>query len=127
MNSLYIFWWALLTLSLTFCNCRQPSEEILELEIDLSNVVAKVDPKFLSVAIGSRLVAENWKNFDFKSTKLLNMAKSLAPAYFRLGGTSADLLYFKKHQKKAKMVENLLSNKIDAEGNCGCYENLQTM
>ena len=63
--------------------------------------MAKVDPKFLSVAIGSRLVGENWKNFDFKSTKLLNMAKSLAPAYFRLGGTSADLLYFKKHQKKA--------------------------
>ena len=89
--------------------------------------MAEVDPKFLSVAIGSRLVAENWKNFDFKSTKLLNMAKALSPAYFRLGGTSADLLYFKKHQKKAKMVENFSSNKIGAEENCGCYEDLQTM
>ena len=90
-------------------------------------VVAEVDSKFLSLAIGSRLVAENWKNFDFKSTKLLNMAKALSPAYFRLGGTSADLLYFKKHHKKAKMVENFSSNKIGAEENCECYEDLQTM
>jgi hypothetical protein len=108
MISQYIFWWSLLTLSLTFYNCRESSEEILELGIDLSKVVANVDPKFLSVAIGSRLVAENWKNFDFKSTKLLNMAKALSPAYFRLGGTSADLLYFKKHHKSRGFLQRQL-------------------
>ena len=76
MNSRYIFWWTFLTLSLAFCNCREPSEEILELEIDLSKVVAKVDPKFLSVAIGSRLVAENWKNFWYWKLNYPKVSKS---------------------------------------------------
>ena len=63
--------------------------------IDLTQCVTQVDPRFLSVALDSHIVAEGWKNFDFKSPRVLNMARALSPAYLRLGGTAADLLFFK--------------------------------
>ena len=39
------------------------------LKIDVFTKVAQVDPKFLSVAIDSHVVAERWKNFDFDLTQ----------------------------------------------------------
>ena len=33
------------------------------------------------------------------------MAKALSPAYLRLGGTAADLLYFKRHPKKVPFLK----------------------
>ena len=56
--------------------------------------VGSVSERFLSVAIDSHVVAERWKNFDFHSEKVRNMASALSPAYLRLGGTAADLLTF---------------------------------
>ena len=35
-------------------------------------------------------------NFDFHSRAVLSMAKALAPAYLRVGGTAADLLIFRE-------------------------------
>ena len=43
--------------------------------IDLTKCVNQVDPRFLSVALDSHIVAEAWKNFDFQSERVLNMAK----------------------------------------------------
>jgi hypothetical protein len=37
-----------------------------------------------------------WKNFDFESRRLQNLAKGLAPAYLRLGGTDADFTVFEE-------------------------------
>jgi heparanase 1 len=67
-----------------------------EMSLDVSQLgkTGVVSDKFLSVAIDSHVVAERWKNFDFHSEKVLNMASALAPAYIRLGGTAADLLTF---------------------------------
>ena len=79
-----------------------------KLSIDVFNKVAQVDPKFLSVAIDSHVVAERWKNFDFDSDRVLNMAKALAPAYLRLGGTAADLLTFKEKLTSKESIGNYL-------------------
>ena len=79
-----------------------------KLSIDVFNKVAQVDPKFLSVAIDSHVVAERWKNFDFDSDRVLNMAKALAPAYLRLGGTAADLLTFKEKLTSKESIGNFV-------------------
>ena len=64
------------------------------LDVGQLGLIGSVSDKFLSVAIDSHVVAERWKNFDFHSEKVLNMAAALAPSYIRLGGTAADLLTF---------------------------------
>ena len=70
---------------------------IMGLSIDVDHRVAEVDDKFLSIAIDSHVMAERWKNFDFASTRVKNMAKALSPAFLRLGGTAADLVTFKEN------------------------------
>ena len=79
--------------------------------------MAQVDPRFLSVALDSHIVAEGWKNFDFKSPRVLNMAKALSPAYLRLGGTAADLLFFKEHSRSSKL------NSTGSKSSCYCTTN----
>ena len=64
--------------------------------VDSSRVHWETDPRFLSVAIDSHVVQERWKNFDFNSGRVRAMARALAPAYLRLGGTAADLLIFQE-------------------------------
>ena len=83
------------------------SGEGKRLSIDVFTKVAQVDPKFLSVAIDSHVVAERWKNFDFHSDRVLNMAKALAPSYLRLGGTAADLLTFKEKLSSKESIGNV--------------------
>src|SRR4051812_24576329 len=72
--------------------------------------VAEVDDRFLSVAIdAAQLVGGGFWNpdgstsligddprppFDFAQPKLLALARPLAPAYLRLGGSAADLVYY---------------------------------
>jgi heparanase 1 len=72
---------------------------------------ARVDERFLSVAIDSSLlVGGHWWSpnaevepgigrrrvapFDFGSARLRELAHELAPAYLRLGGTEADRIYY---------------------------------
>ena len=53
------------------------------------------------------------------------MAKALSPAFLRLGGTAADLLYFKKQPFEDKLDRNSRVNSIKTpDGNCAC-ENLE--
>ncbi len=47
------------------------------------------------MAIDSSVVSRKWMNFDFNSPAIQSMAKALSPAFFRLGGTAADLVIFK--------------------------------
>jgi heparanase 1 len=72
---------------------------------------AKLDERFLSVAIDSSLlVGGHWwspeadvepgigrrrvKPFDFSSARLRELTSELAPAYLRIGGTEADRIYY---------------------------------
>ena len=92
-----------------------------DIEIDSTKVWSEVSPKFLSVAIDSHLIAERWKNFDFEAKKLQEMAKALSPAILRLGGTAADLLYFK--EKAKKLFKPGAINTSTNGSDCYCTEN----
>ena len=77
--------------------------------------LCEVDARFLSVAIDSHLIAERWKDFDFSSKRVLNMARALAPAYLRIGGTAADLLTFRVNPLKKSKIKNFF--KVDKAKN----------
>ncbi|XP_072026930.1 heparanase-like isoform X2 [Amphiura filiformis] len=57
-----------------------------------------VDSRFLSIALGSSLIRDGWRQFDFNSDRLKNLARALSPAILRLGGTDADFLIFNSTQ-----------------------------
>ena len=61
-------------------------------ELDTTELLTKVDPRYLSVALG--MLHKNWKQLDFSNQRVINMARALSPAYVRLGGTGADLAIF---------------------------------
>ena len=62
--------------------------------IDTNKVLAQVDERYLSVALG--MINKNWKQLDLNNARVINMAKALSPAFLRLGGTGADLATFNK-------------------------------
>ena len=69
-------------------------ENVAVFRVNLGQVHNEVDDKFLSIALDSNLLAENWKRFDFNNQRLVAMARALSPAYLRLGGTKADEVVF---------------------------------
>ena len=50
------------------------------------------------------IVAANIIGTVFRDQRLIYLAKSLAPAYLRLGGTDADLIDFVPHLSPSKKV-----------------------
>lgn len=83
----------------------------LDLQIDTEAPIAVVDRRYLSVAIdASQVVGGYWWSevdgvtmglgsertdpYDFSRPRLRAMARELAPAYLRIGGTEADKLYY---------------------------------
>lgn len=49
---------------------------------------------FVSIALDSIVIAENFHKFNMNDSKLIQMVKYLAPAYIRFGGNLADKLRF---------------------------------
>jgi heparanase 1 len=83
----------------------------LRIEIDREHPLARVDPRFVSVAIDtSQLVgghfwsasgrvevgrgSERVAPLDLKRPELIALARALGPAYLRVGGTEADHVYY---------------------------------
>ncbi|XP_076759438.1 heparanase [Xylocopa sonorina] len=56
----------------------------------LQNIVSK---QFLSFGLDTSLLRD-MQNLPIKNSKFINLTRHLAPAYVRIGGTSADCLYF---------------------------------
>ncbi|KAK3705271.1 hypothetical protein QZH41_000070 [Actinostola sp. cb2023] len=71
--------------------CNQVKQAIT---VDTTRIVEQVSDKFLSVAFTIGLVQEHWIHFDFSSSRIFTLARSLAPAYVRFGGTAEDWLHF---------------------------------
>jgi len=82
-----------------------------ELTISPSKAIQQVSDKFLSFSVDSTLLTGGywWSTsnslslkarrdkinpYDFMQIKLINLAKNLSPAYFRIGGTEADKTYY---------------------------------
>ena len=99
-----------------FCACGgsdtsfPPADTTAELRIDLSATVATVDERFLSVAVDTAQVVGGrfWSEeagveiigqevvpeYDFSRPRLRALAKELAPAFLRIGGTDADRVIY---------------------------------
>ncbi|CAH1783335.1 unnamed protein product [Owenia fusiformis] len=81
---------------LTMCIIAVSTELIY---IDDEHYMYDVGDRLLSIGLESQYVADPTR-FDFRSTKLLQLAKGLAPAYLRIGGTSCDFLLFNESLSK---------------------------
>ncbi|XP_055722588.1 heparanase-like isoform X5 [Salvelinus fontinalis] len=68
--------------------------ESVNLNVDLSRVLKRVNERFLSVAIDASLVAEEKFMYLLASPKLRTLAKALSPAFLRFGGTRQDFMTF---------------------------------
>ncbi|XP_025082651.1 heparanase-like [Pomacea canaliculata] len=85
--------------------------EPVSVHVSLQQSINTIGPHFVSVTLDSSLVHANWSTFDFRSTKLQNLAHGLSPSYLRLGGTTADALIFQSdsshpsHGGEGKPVE----------------------
>ena len=58
-------------------------ERSVVLKLSELRKVGTVDEKYLSFAIDSHVIAERWKNLDFDSARVKEMARALSPAYIR--------------------------------------------
>ncbi|TWW66152.1 heparanase [Takifugu flavidus] len=75
---------------------NQNSSQVLEAAMiaDLSAVLHRVDPRFLSVTIDASLAAEEKFMSLLSSPKIRTLAKALNPAFLRFGGTRQDFMVF---------------------------------
>ncbi|XP_074546680.1 heparanase [Halichoeres trimaculatus] len=62
--------------------------------LDLSSVVRRVDPRFLSVTIDASLASEERFMYLLGSPKLRTLSQALTPSFLRFGGTRQDFMVF---------------------------------
>ncbi|XP_041825224.1 heparanase [Melanotaenia boesemani] len=73
---------------------NRSSPVLLDLDLDLSAVFRRVDPRFLSVTIDASLAAEERFMLLLRSQKIQVLTKALSPAFLRFGGTRQDFMVF---------------------------------
>lgn len=93
--------YSVLWLLLTFFSYRSGADRLLDgsssdlqLELELSAVFRRVDPRFLSVTIDASLASEERFMLLLRSQRLQTLAKALSPAFLRFGGTKQDFMEF---------------------------------
>ncbi|XP_031143738.2 heparanase [Sander lucioperca] len=67
-------------------------------KLDLSAVIHRVDPRFLSVTIDASLASEEKFMSLLGSAKIRTLAKALTPSFLRFGGTRQDFMVFTPHR-----------------------------
>ena len=81
-------------------NAAMAGEKLLEEEnaimVNLTGYVYEVSDQFLSVTIDAGFINDNWDVINFTAPRVINMAKALAPAMLRIGGTSQDFIIFEE-------------------------------
>ncbi|XP_027882002.1 heparanase [Xiphophorus couchianus] len=66
----------------------------LDLDLDLSAVLRRVDPRFLSFTIDASLASEERFMLLLRSQRIRTLATALSPAFLRFGGTKQDFMVF---------------------------------
>ncbi len=69
--------------------------KLFRLKVLSKKPVCEVEDRFLSIAMGIGKAERDFKIVDFSSEKLKTLLTALKPAYFRLGGSAANFLFFK--------------------------------
>ncbi|GLV35833.1 hypothetical protein CBL_01015 [Carabus blaptoides fortunei] len=59
-----------------------------------NNPLHLISKKFLSVALDTAVIADNFEGFNMSNPRFLKMVTHLSPGYLRIGGNMADRLYF---------------------------------
>ena len=91
----FLFYLTALARLLTIAHFSESdSTTVLEVSINLKDPRGKTSDYFLSVTLDAGLLSKHWKGFDFSNKGVQNMARSLSPAYLRIGGTAEDFLTF---------------------------------
>ena len=95
-------------------NGAMTGEKLLEeennIKVNLTSYVYKVSDQFLSVTIDAGNIKGNWEVINFTAPRIINMAKALAPAMVRVGGTYQDFLIFVEETTKLNQVSNFTMN-----------------
>jgi len=78
--------------------------------VNLTDHMYEVSDQFLSVTIDAGNIKSNWDTINFTATRIINMAKALAPAMLRVGGTEGDFLLFEETTDKNNQSINVYSN-----------------
>ena len=81
--------------------------------VNLTSYVHEVSDQFLSVTIGAEAIKHNWRRINFTAPRVINMAKALAPAMLRVGGTSEDALIFEETAKLDGKESNFTMNSTE--------------
>ena len=68
--------------------------------MDLDTPLTQVSDQFLSVAFGVGVIESDLHHLNLSSPLLLNLARALAPAVLRVGGTREDFLLFNDTSRK---------------------------
>ncbi|XP_072227808.1 heparanase [Leuresthes tenuis] len=113
---------SVLLLVLSFCSYRTDGSRVrgdryfnrssmgghqVDLDLDLSAVFRRVDPRFLSVTIDASLAAQERFMLLLGSQKIKFLSEALSPAFLRFGGTRQDFMVFtpqKSRQQKAGLT-----------------------
>ena len=80
-----------------YCMSHNLSLQNVSISVDLNNASHNVSKQFLSVTLGSSRIRSNWLNIDFKSERMINLGKALAPAMLRIGGRDEEFLLFSEN------------------------------
>jgi heparanase 1 len=85
----------------------KPGSELAtySINVDLTSSLHAVEARFLSVTIDTYSVRIRWKEFDFQSPRLMNLAAALTPCDVRFGGTYADFLIFDPDGEESNLGE----------------------
>ncbi|XP_044189075.1 heparanase [Thunnus albacares] len=71
-----------------------PPGESVNVSLDVSRIIRRVDPRFLSVTVDASLATDEKFMFLLSSPKLRTLARALTPAFLRFGGTQQDFMVF---------------------------------
>ncbi|CAL4121240.1 unnamed protein product, partial [Meganyctiphanes norvegica] len=85
---------------------QNPYEHVGEIFLVLDSHMREVPATFLSVALGSRLIQRGWEHFNTSSSLVRTLSSALSPAILRMGGSSANYLYYDPEATKIENNEN---------------------
>uniref|UniRef100_A0A8D3DAF0 Heparanase n=1 Tax=Scophthalmus maximus TaxID=52904 RepID=A0A8D3DAF0_SCOMX len=89
-----------------------PGPGALDVSVDLSSVLRRVEPRFLSVTIDASLASEEKFMYLLSSVRIRTLAQALTPAFVRFGGTRQDFMVFspqRNRQLDSDLYKHLIS------------------
>ncbi|KAM6984590.1 heparanase [Aplochiton taeniatus] len=92
--------------------------DAVHLNVDFSRVLKRVSERYLSVAVDASLVAEEKFIYLLGSPKLRTLAKALAPAFLRFGGTRQDFMVFNPQKTLTHSNEHFQNPVFQTEDSC---------